>query len=88
MRVAAARLVDRLVDGDPDARRYDTPVGPRERDPAMVQRAATQLRDPDERVQHELWAAAPRRAAPPRPVASEQSTGWSDAAQAFGWRRR
>jgi hypothetical protein len=88
VRRQAARLVDRLVNSDPGAGRYDTPVGPRVRDAAMVQRAATQLRDPDERVQHEIWAAVPRRDATPRAVLVEGSPGWPGAPAAFGWRRR
>lgn len=88
VRRAAARLVDRLVSRDPGAARYATPAGPQVRDVAMVQRAAAQLRDPDERVQQEIWATAPTRDEAPQPVIDDGDPGWPAAHTAFGWRRR
>lgn len=54
----------------------------------MVKRAAMQLRDPDERVQHEIWAVAPRRATEPEAIEPRPVRSWPAAPRAFGWRGR
>jgi hypothetical protein len=41
------------------ARTYSTPVGIHERSPEDVREAMAELRDPERRLLHELWAALP-----------------------------
>lgn len=75
------------------AGRYATPVGAGERDADKVRRAMAELRDPDLRLGHELWArldpksapapAAPEEPKPPRPRADEP---WDGALAKLGWR--
>lgn len=93
---AAEALVDALEAGDPEARRYHTPLGPRFRTAADVQRAMTRLRDPDERIQHEIWWETPARgmAAPHDDTTASSVEAWPDADAwpnadaAWGWRGR
>lgn len=82
---AAEALIAALEAGDPSATRYDTPLGPQPRSEAAVFRALTRLRDPDERIQHELWWEAPTRGAAPR---RHQHDAWPEAPAAWGWRAR
>jgi hypothetical protein len=74
------------------AARYPTPVGPGVRTADKVRVAMAELRDPERRLGHELWArldAAPLSAAsieapePPRPKADAP---WAGALAALGWR--
>jgi hypothetical protein len=52
------------------AQRYESPYGSHSRDAALVRWAVNELRDPDRRVLHELWAelgpANAVRSVPPR----------------------
>lgn len=77
------------------AARYPTPVGPGERTADKVRRAMAELRDPERRLEHELWArlepvaptvgeapAEPAQAAPPRKKADAP---WAGALVALGW---
>src|SRR5688572_16342451 len=50
------KLLGMLELGLASARSYTTPVGVAERTPEGVRRAMAELRDPDRRVLHELWA--------------------------------
>jgi hypothetical protein len=50
------KLLGMLELGLASARSYDTPVGRAERDDAAVRQAMAELRDPDKRLLHELWA--------------------------------
>jgi len=68
-RTADALLVA-LEAGDPTAASYDTPLGPQPRTAGAVLVARARLRDPDERIQQEIWWEAPRRPAAPDPVRS------------------
>jgi hypothetical protein len=51
-----AKLLSMLAAGLAGARRYATPLGPRERTPDAVRAALAELRDPDKRLVHEWWA--------------------------------
>jgi hypothetical protein len=53
---AGQRLLGLLAIGSESVRRYDTPFGPAMRDEDSVRQAMAQLRDPGERVVHELMA--------------------------------
>ena len=83
---AANRWLDALRRGDPAARTYATPVGPRARTQTLVQHAVTRLRDRDARVQYEIWAAADPADLPE--ALTESTDGFSGAPRAFGWRGR
>jgi hypothetical protein len=51
------KLLGMLEIGLQRASSYDTPLGPRPRDAERVRAAMAELRDPDRRLSHELWAA-------------------------------
>jgi len=74
------------------AARYQTPVGPAERTADKVRRAMAELRDPERRLEHELWArldpAARRTPAEPAdaPPRSKADAPWVGALSALGWR--
>jgi hypothetical protein len=81
------------------ARRYATPVGPAERDAAAVRQAMAELRDPDKRLLHELWAWAPpgtstgtespageEQAAPP--AGGRAARRWPEARRVLGFGRK
>ena len=66
---------------------YATPLGPGRRDPAKVREAMAELRDPQRRLFHELWAQT-RPWTGAIPVANElaSASGFSAALTALGWR--
>lgn len=75
------------------AARYPTPVGPGERTADKVRRAMAELRDPERRLEHELWArlepAARSAAAEPAEKAAPRAKAdapWAGAMTALGWR--
>lgn len=47
------------------ARRYASPLGTHERSPEQVREAMAELRDPERRLLHELWAGLPAAASEP-----------------------
>jgi hypothetical protein len=53
---AGQRLLGLLALGSASAGHFDTPLGPASRDADSVRQALAALRDPVERVIHELWA--------------------------------
>ncbi len=74
------------------AARYVTPVGPAPRTADKVRRAMAELRDPERRLEHEVWArldpgAQPTEAAegPERPRRRAEAP-WPDALSVLGWR--
>lgn len=93
------RLLSMLELGLSAAERYATPVGERERTPDKVRQAMAELRDPEKRLGHELWASLPPER---RPAAESEATvnaasdaraeerlaPWPAALAALGWRRR
>ncbi|MCH9685766.1 MAG: hypothetical protein K0V04_30315 [Deltaproteobacteria bacterium] len=79
---AAEALLLALQAGDPGAEMYATPLGPQPRTVRAVQRARARLRDPDERIQHEIWWEAPSRQAAARTAADD---AWPQALGAWGW---
>jgi hypothetical protein len=72
---------------------YPTPLGPGERTEDKVRQAMAELRDPERRLGHELWARLdPASALPPAPdpkpvqkPASRADEPWAEALAAFGW---
>jgi hypothetical protein len=66
------KLLAMLELGLAGAARYPTPVGERPRAAEDVRRALAELRDPARRLEHELVARLPPRAASPPP---ERATG-------------
>jgi hypothetical protein len=59
------KLLGMLELGLQSAATYATPVGPGERTADKVRRAMADLRDPERRLGHELWARLPPAAAAP-----------------------
>ncbi|MEQ1564621.1 MAG: hypothetical protein ABMA64_03200 [Myxococcota bacterium] len=81
---AAQRLMAMLGVGIEAAGQYQTPIGARPRDTERVRRALDQLRDPERRWRHEVWARVPPDAAAAEPAVA----GWPEALEALGVRRR
>jgi hypothetical protein len=79
----ARRLLDALDLGFEDALRYATPFGPRPRTPEAVRDALQELRDPERRAHHEIFARARDACAAGVGVAP-----WPGAFDALGWGRR
>jgi curved DNA-binding protein CbpA len=77
------------------AARYATPVGSAERTADKVRRAMAELRDPERRLEHEMWARLdPAAQPPPAPDADggrerprrRAEAPWPDALTHLGWR--
>ena len=87
------KLLAMLELGLSKAERYPTPLGERDRTADKVRLAMAELRDPDKRLLHELWA---RLAPEPLPLGDGAATGegeervrpWPEARVALGWGRR
>lgn len=86
-RTAEALLVA-LEAGDDAVSSYDTPLGPQPRSAAAVRVARARLRDPDERIQQEIWWEAPRRGAVGGLPDDDAAEAWPQAPAAWGWRPR
>jgi len=80
---AGQRLLALLTVGSATAGIYQTPLGPATRDADRVRQALATLRDPEQRVLHELWA----NVVPTGGQASGHTdTGpWKGAEHALGW---
>jgi hypothetical protein len=69
------------------AHAYATPFGPGRRDAAKVREAMAELRDPQRRLFHELWAQSrPWTASTPIVDEAVDEHGFSAALSALGWR--
>src|SRR5947207_13377920 len=84
---AGQRLLSLLTVGSENARTYPTPLGPEVRDAEKVREALAALRDPEQRVLHELWAnVVPADG----PTSAHSNAGacngpWEEAGDALGW---
>jgi hypothetical protein len=79
---AGQRLLALLAVGSATAGVYPTPLGPATRDSDRVRQALAALRDPEQRVLHELWA----HVAPTGQASSQANMGpWKEAEHALGW---
>lgn len=83
------KLIGMLELGLSAARTYDTPLGTRERTADKVREAMAELRAPERRLMHELWArSSPKRHARPDTATSEErAPAWRGLLAALGWRR-
>jgi hypothetical protein len=79
------------------AARYATPLGAMERTADKVRRAMAELRDPERRLEHEVWARLDPAAAPAPSAASgpgldplrrRADAPWPNAMAALGWRAK
>jgi hypothetical protein len=95
----AEALLAALEAKDAEVASYDTPLGPQTRTAAAVRVARARLRDPDERIQQEIWWEAARRgpsmpwlppadAASPIDETANAAEPWPRAPAAWGWRPR
>ena len=84
---AAQRLLAELELGLAGAQTYATALGPRPRDAEVVRAAAAELRDPEKRAWHELWALAPVRAPSDPAAAASAAQPVPSALRALGWQR-
>lgn len=85
------KLLGMLELGLLSAAHYPTPVGPAERTADKVRRAMAELRDPSQRIEHELWArldAGTPAAAQPTEIKPKRKAEapWDGALAALGWR--
>jgi hypothetical protein len=80
---AGQRLLGLLAVGSASAGIYRTPLGPATRDANRVRQALATLRDPEQRVLHELWA----NVVPADGQASRHGSAgpWKEAEHALGW---
>jgi hypothetical protein len=86
------KLIALLELGSAGAARYDTPFGSATRDADGVRQAVAALRDPIERVIHELWVDVARDVATSHSAsgsgsgrAQSVSGAWTAAGRAIGW---
>ncbi|HND09298.1 MAG TPA: hypothetical protein PKL17_07050 [Pseudomonadota bacterium] len=82
------KLLGMLEIGLPSAKKYKTPLGEAERTPEMVRQAMAELRDPQRRLLHELWAQLPAERVAITPNGSDGGSGpgpWPDAVSALGF---
>jgi len=84
------KLLGMLELGLQSAKAYATPVGPGERTTDKVRRAMAELRDPERRLEHELWARLEPAAAAPAPEPElpprrRADAPWPDALAELGW---
>jgi hypothetical protein len=91
------KLLGMLALGLSQAATYDTPLGPAPRTPEAVREAMAELRDPERRLMHELWARVPASTSAGASVASPadlesgaEPTGepWPEALAVLGRQRR
>lgn len=83
---AGQRLLARFEISPESVANYQTPLGKAVRDADMVRQALAALRDPVQRVTHELWAdIGPIDQAV---VEGEEGFRWTDAEHALGWAKR
>jgi hypothetical protein len=80
---AGQKLLGLLALGSAGAAHYHTPLGAATRDADGVRRALAALRDPNERVIHELWANVTQSAGQAR--SEKAASAWEAAEQALGW---
>jgi hypothetical protein len=74
------------IDSGP-ARRFTTPLGEGARTPDRVRAAMAELRDPERRLVHEMWArVAPVGTLASPPDAPGELRPWPEARLAIGWR--
>jgi hypothetical protein len=83
---AGQRLLALLAVGSATAGTYQTPLGPATRDADQVRQALALLRDPVQRVLHELWAnVVPATGQAWATTSSHNAAGpWKDAEHALG----
>lgn len=87
------KLLGMVELGISSAKRYSTPAGEESRDADLIRRAVAELRDPQRRLAHELWAALPPK--PVKPFRSEAKATsdagpkadapWPEAFEALGF---
>ena len=84
---AGQRLLALLTVGSANVQTYPTPLGPATRDAEKVRQALSALRDPEQRVLHELWANVVPAGAPASDYgnASASAGPWEEAEHALGW---
>ena len=75
------KLLAQLAIGAKSAKTYETPFGRFERDENAVRAALAALRDPEQRVLHELWGEGPPPDAAPGPAPP-----WRRSLRSIGWR--
>lgn len=82
------KLLGMLELGLSGARHYHTPLGQHERTSDKVRHAMAELRDPERRLGHELWARAGDSSAIAAGQDAGSAPGWAGAMAALGWKRR
>lgn len=83
------KLLGMLEVGVKSASFYPTPLGKQPRDPELIRFAMAELRDPQRRLTHEVWAALPAEA-PASPEAPDSAGApgpapWDEALACLGW---
>jgi hypothetical protein len=86
------KLLGLLALGVASSRTYATPFGVASRTADAVRAAMAELRDPDRRLLHEVWARLPAgggetEAREGNPGEGPEAAGWGEAMAVLGWRR-
>lgn len=85
----AAKWIGMLELGHAGAGTYATPLGPRIRTSELVRWAAAELRDPDRRLGHEMWASVAGVTGGASPIVGARTRDgeepWMEAFRAIGW---
>lgn len=78
------KILGQLEIGLKAASIVETPIGKVERSADDVRRALAELRDPQKRAEHEIWARIDREEL--AEAGEDASEPWIDAMRALGWR--
>lgn len=81
------KLLAMLDVGLSGAKAYATPLGGQPRTPDKVRMAMAELRDPDRRLVHELWASIPADFEGADGPTEARLAPWPEARAALGWKR-
>jgi hypothetical protein len=80
---AGQKLLGLLALGSASVAHYGTPLGPASRDADSVRQALATLRDPNERMVHELWANIAQSVG--GKGSENLGEAWKEAERALGW---
>lgn len=84
------KLLGMIELGLDEALEYPTPLGRRARTADLVRRALAELRDPERRLVHEVWACLEPELVVEleEPPSEDERFTWPEAREALGWASR
>lgn len=84
----AAKLLGLLELGAASAKRYVSPLGEHPRTADLVRAAAAELRDPEKRIVHEIWARVDSASLEGHDDVDQAVPAYPSAVAILGWQRR